>query len=200
MIYGGDQRPGGTTQAVGFIPRLDGKRKPVASATVHAMGTLRNGSGVADHGAALIQPSLTRRASDGASDRGMNPTANMNCPYGTGEPRLNASFPSLIGVYGSAQIPEREDNTALERRERTAETRRPRRDAELLGRWRSLPAVRKDIVGDNSTPSAIQSGVGTPSRFGHRTPHIDSATAPHGIRRSGQGAIFYHGIPLAMWY
>jgi hypothetical protein len=84
--------------AVGFIPRLDGKRKPVALATVHAKGTSRNGSRVAEHRAALLQPSLTRRASDGASDRGMNPTANMKCPYGTEEPRINRSFLSLICV------------------------------------------------------------------------------------------------------
>ena len=46
----------------------------------------------ADHRAALIQPALTRRASDVTCFRGMNPTANMNCPYGTGEPRIETSF------------------------------------------------------------------------------------------------------------
>ena len=91
--------------AVGFIPRLVGKGKSVALATVQAMGTSRNGSGVAEHKAALIQPSLTRRASDGASDRGIHPTANMKCPSETGEPMPNSSFPNLICVYRSGRRP-----------------------------------------------------------------------------------------------
>jgi hypothetical protein len=76
----------------GIHPTVGWHKKSVALATVHAIGTSRNGSGVAKHRAALIQPSLTRRGSDETYFRGMNPTANMKCPYGTGEPGTDTSF------------------------------------------------------------------------------------------------------------
>ena len=79
--------------AVGFIPRLDVESKTRRVSGGSCGGASRNGSGVAERKATPIQPSLTRRASGGGSDRGMNPTANMKCPYGTETPSFRASPP-----------------------------------------------------------------------------------------------------------
>jgi hypothetical protein len=69
--------------AVGFIPRLDVERKFRHVSDGSRGGTSRNGSDLAGRKAAPVQPSLTRRASHGTPFRGINPTANVNCPYGT---------------------------------------------------------------------------------------------------------------------
>ena len=78
--------------AVGFIPRLGRSRKSVASATVHAVGTSRCGSGGGDHKAVPIHPSLTPRYLGVVPFRGINPTANITGPYGTRDP-LREPFP-----------------------------------------------------------------------------------------------------------
>jgi hypothetical protein len=74
--------------AVGFIPRLDGKRKIRRVSDGSCDGHVTEWIG---RRRPLGRPDSTVADATGvwgAGYRGMNPTANMNCPYGTGEPSL----------------------------------------------------------------------------------------------------------------
>jgi hypothetical protein len=84
--------------AVGFIPRLDGTRKIRRVSDGSCDGHVTEWIG---RRRPQGHPDSTVADATGiswASDRGMNPTANMKCPYGTEKPRLNGSFLSLICV------------------------------------------------------------------------------------------------------